>query len=96
MQQSRSFVFACLLTLGAHALNLKQGGTSLSNSNANGLFSQVRSQQSTQRTHTCRATHDRNKAKLVDFYAQTTLFTDVDFPTDDALYWADYASESLS
>ena len=52
--------------------------------------------QSTQVAHTCQTTADRNKKDLVDFFAQSEEFTDVDFQKRDALYWDDYESEKYS
>ena len=45
-------------------------------------------------THECSAAHDRNKKALPKSFDYEPKFTDADFPTSDALYWADYASES--
>lgn len=58
------------------------------------LFAQIEGAQSTDIKHTCQTAHDRNKLPLVDFYAQETVFTDTDFPTDDALFWADMFIEN--
>lgn len=40
---------------------------------------------------------DRNKNSFDDFYsinAGSTMFTDVNFPTDDGLFWADAGESS--
>ena len=45
------------------------------------------------KVHSCSAAHDRNKLSVDQFYGQSTKFTDNDFTTDDAVYWADYSTE---
>ena len=59
------------------------------------LFAQIGSKQQTKTMHSCDAAHTRMKADLVDFYGQDELFTDTEFPTDDALYWADMFSQNF-
>ena len=46
-------------------------------------------------THTCAHSHDRNKESLPNFYnLPTGKFTDNTFTSSDALYWADYATQT--
>jgi len=59
------------------------------------LFMQLEASQQTETKHTCATAHERMKRPTVDFYKQTNLFTDAEFPTNDALYWADMFSETL-
>ena len=54
------------------------------------------SQSTTKVAHTCQTTADRNKKDLVDFFAQSEEFTDMDFQKRDALYWDDYESEKYT
>ena len=62
---------------------------------ANDLLAQTQVEQSN-RKHTCSTAMDRNKNTVDDFLTivdGSNMYTDVNFPTDDALFWKDAGEE---
>ena len=43
--------------------------------------------------HFCSSSHDLLKLPLPEIFNQKQLYTDHDFPKEDALYWGDFDSE---